>query len=202
VLIERWRQHDNRFRPHSSLGYRPPAPEAIEIPSYPVPQGTVPLLDRFFLRYFDGHVFSRHLNAIMVMPAGAAEDASPEAGFGMPVVEEGEIAVILQDKNADDPIAFEVSHRVYADLRRYNIRDVGCVGGCERELPQPIVPRVGNVFVLVGFELFFTGGRDHHIDEIGIHEEGGRLVVAFNDRNDDDVSGYSVDCPRPGCPAP
>jgi len=31
VLIERWRQHDNRFRPHSSLGYRPPAPEAIEI---------------------------------------------------------------------------------------------------------------------------------------------------------------------------
>jgi len=31
VLIERWRQHYNRFRPHSSLGYRPPAPEAIGI---------------------------------------------------------------------------------------------------------------------------------------------------------------------------
>jgi IS30 family transposase len=31
VLIERWRQHYNRFRPHSSLGYRPSAPEAIEI---------------------------------------------------------------------------------------------------------------------------------------------------------------------------
>ena len=29
VLIERWREHYNRFRPHSSLGYRPPAPEAI-----------------------------------------------------------------------------------------------------------------------------------------------------------------------------
>ena len=28
VLIERWRQHYNRVRPHSSLGYRPPAPEA------------------------------------------------------------------------------------------------------------------------------------------------------------------------------
>jgi transposase InsO family protein len=25
VLIERWRQHDNAIRPHSSLGYRPPA---------------------------------------------------------------------------------------------------------------------------------------------------------------------------------
>ena len=33
VLIERWRQHYNRFRPHSALGYRPPAPEAIEITS-------------------------------------------------------------------------------------------------------------------------------------------------------------------------
>jgi transposase InsO family protein len=29
VLIERWREHYNRIRPHSSLGYRPPAPEAM-----------------------------------------------------------------------------------------------------------------------------------------------------------------------------
>ena len=29
VLIERWREGYNRIRPHSSLGYRPPAPEAI-----------------------------------------------------------------------------------------------------------------------------------------------------------------------------
>jgi transposase InsO family protein len=28
VLVERWRQHCNAVRPHSSLGYRPPAPEA------------------------------------------------------------------------------------------------------------------------------------------------------------------------------
>jgi len=28
VLIERWRQHYNTLRPHSALGYRPPAPEA------------------------------------------------------------------------------------------------------------------------------------------------------------------------------
>lgn len=27
VLIERWRRHYNQVRPHSSLGYRPPAPE-------------------------------------------------------------------------------------------------------------------------------------------------------------------------------
>jgi len=29
VLIERWRQAYNTVRPHSSLGYRPPAPEAV-----------------------------------------------------------------------------------------------------------------------------------------------------------------------------
>ena len=29
VVIEAWRVHYNTARPHSSLGYRPPAPEAI-----------------------------------------------------------------------------------------------------------------------------------------------------------------------------
>jgi hypothetical protein len=28
VLAQRWRRHYNTVRPHSSLGYRPPAPEA------------------------------------------------------------------------------------------------------------------------------------------------------------------------------
>jgi transposase InsO family protein len=37
VLIERWRIEYNTFRPHSALGYRPPAPEAIE------PAGSSPL---------------------------------------------------------------------------------------------------------------------------------------------------------------
>ena len=29
VLIERWRRHYNTLRPHSALGYRPPAPETV-----------------------------------------------------------------------------------------------------------------------------------------------------------------------------
>jgi transposase InsO family protein len=29
ILIEQWRKHYNEVRPHSSLGYRPPAPKAI-----------------------------------------------------------------------------------------------------------------------------------------------------------------------------
>jgi len=32
VLIEMWRRHYNQIRPHSSLGYRPPAPEAVPGP--------------------------------------------------------------------------------------------------------------------------------------------------------------------------
>ncbi len=31
VLIEGWRRHYNRVRPHSALGYRPPAPETVLI---------------------------------------------------------------------------------------------------------------------------------------------------------------------------
>ena len=36
VLTERFRRTYNRIRPHSSLGYRPPAPEAL-LPVDPVP---------------------------------------------------------------------------------------------------------------------------------------------------------------------
>ena len=37
VLIENWRRHYNAIRPHSSLGYRPPAPEAILQPAVGLP---------------------------------------------------------------------------------------------------------------------------------------------------------------------
>ena len=36
VLIERWRRHYNTVRPHSALGYRPPAPEVV-MPTLPMP---------------------------------------------------------------------------------------------------------------------------------------------------------------------
>jgi transposase InsO family protein len=34
VLVEGWRKEYNRFRPHSSLGYKPPAPEAYEVENF------------------------------------------------------------------------------------------------------------------------------------------------------------------------
>lgn len=39
IVIEGWRHHYNTERPHSSLGYNPPAPEAISWP--PTPSGSV-----------------------------------------------------------------------------------------------------------------------------------------------------------------
>ena len=33
VVIENWRNHYNTARPHSSLGYRPPAPQAVQWPA-------------------------------------------------------------------------------------------------------------------------------------------------------------------------
>ena len=38
IIIEGWRKHYNTRRPHSSLGYRPPAPESI------IPMATRPTM--------------------------------------------------------------------------------------------------------------------------------------------------------------
>ena len=35
IVIESWRKHFNTKRPHSSLGYRPPAPEVAQWPAPP-----------------------------------------------------------------------------------------------------------------------------------------------------------------------
>jgi transposase InsO family protein len=44
VLIEWWRQHYNGARPHSALGYRPPAPEAVALPHLALPPRLEPEL--------------------------------------------------------------------------------------------------------------------------------------------------------------
>jgi len=38
-----WREHYNTTRPHSSLGYRPPAPETVAFPAWPLGAATRPL---------------------------------------------------------------------------------------------------------------------------------------------------------------
>ena len=41
VIIESWRRHYNTVRPHSSLGYRPPAPEVLVSASRLAPRPTL-----------------------------------------------------------------------------------------------------------------------------------------------------------------
>jgi putative transposase len=41
VIIESWRRHYNTVRPHSSLGYRPPAPEVVISASKLAPRPTL-----------------------------------------------------------------------------------------------------------------------------------------------------------------
>ena len=40
VVIGTWRNHYNRVRPHSSLGYRPPAPVTLEVIARQLPTPT------------------------------------------------------------------------------------------------------------------------------------------------------------------
>ena len=42
VVIEGWRRHYNSDRPHSALGYRPPAPEAVPWPTSPATRAVAP----------------------------------------------------------------------------------------------------------------------------------------------------------------
>ncbi len=42
VLIEQWRVHYNTVRPHSSLGYRPPAPEVVILALPMLPSSSEP----------------------------------------------------------------------------------------------------------------------------------------------------------------
>ncbi len=51
VLVERWRRDYNTVRPHSSLGYRPPAPEVIEVGATHSASGQAPLRSVPSLRY-------------------------------------------------------------------------------------------------------------------------------------------------------
>lgn len=44
IVIETWRQHYNRVRPHSSLGYRPPAPEVVAWPASPAVESARPAI--------------------------------------------------------------------------------------------------------------------------------------------------------------
>ena len=137
----------------------------------------VPLMSSFYFRYHkSGGAVDHHINAISVKP-------DPENGT---------VALMYQDKNRDDTYFYKASLDSIpsSSVIRGSIADVGCTGKCERTLSPP---GSGYLFVLTGFQVNFTGGRDHHVDEIAVFEDEGVLTVMLNDKNDDDVFAYSVD---------
>ena len=44
IVLETWRQHYNRVRPHSSLGCKPPAPEIVAWPASPAVESAPPAI--------------------------------------------------------------------------------------------------------------------------------------------------------------
>jgi hypothetical protein len=134
-------------------------------PSYN-PSGT-PMLDHFYFRDVNDDQHIRHVSALPTL-FGVVDISFEDASSG----EQWEYRVALQDVSAAGLVPGEFSQR--------------CYGRCTKELARP----AGNyVFVISGFSFLFRGG-DHHIDEIGVMENGGELVTYFNDQNDDD--GYDV----------
>lgn len=161
-------------------------------PAYEGVDGGVPLLHKFYTM-FTGTGVDHHINQLMVQPDGAIQDLAPNAdpGFANSNPENGDLRVSFQDKAGNDEFFFNVGHVVADRLTRFRMRDVGCTGTCSRRLPSPPAP--GMRFVLIGFQVAFIGGRDHHIDELAILERDGVLNVSFNDKNDDDVFAYAID---------
>lgn len=158
----------------------------------------IPLLNSFYFRFVTDSLTAQvdnHLNIVRVMPPGSKRDLSPNAQLPLDIVENGKIDLGFADEapiSEEDNYFYKVAHSLYAG-QRFQIRDVGCRGTCERIIPLPDKDSENSVFALVGFQVYFTGQRDHHIDEIAVFEDDGKLVIKFNDKNDDDVFGYLVD---------
>jgi len=124
----------------------------------------VPLLDTFYFRFTSK---DHHLVLITIDP-----DRPP-----------GNISLTYRDKNGDDDYYYKIAHRIIDDARVQRFTrstDICSESTCTVPLSKP----AGDfVFVLIGFSFRFTGGRDHHINQVRILESDGNLQVQFRDKN-------------------
>ena len=166
---------------------------------YPVFGSRLPALRSFRLTY---PAPNDHQIALMqVLVGGSSEDLTPNAENNPSNIPDGRLFALLQDRSATgEEYGYLVSHSTLSipGARRFQLRDVGCVGKCVRVLPPEIFPDSDPsvrsfVLVLVGFKLFFTGARDHELDRVGVWFHGKELHVALRDVNGGDVFGYLVD---------
>jgi hypothetical protein len=173
----------------------------------PIIRGSIPVLNSFYFGYgVGGPPVDNHLNSVMVLPGGPSRDLTPGADLNPADVDAGRMQVMLRDedpRDVEDEYFYRVSHALLQrSATRFQMRDVGCVGTCNRKIPLPTSPIGGaahgpSVLALCGFKLFFTGSRDHEIDQLQVMlDDQNGLTVGFNDKRDNDVFAYVVDFAR------
>lgn len=130
------------------------------------PYSGAPLLRSFYLRFTSS---DRHIDGIVVEPGTPSPD---------------KITIGYYDESRNDEFFYKTFHHslVGQGITTDSIESVA--NG--RETVSLNKPAGDAVFVLTGFALYFRG-NDHHVDEIGILEEDGKLTVSYNDKNDDDT---------------
>ncbi|MDQ3564019.1 MAG: hypothetical protein M3436_07735 [Pseudomonadota bacterium] len=133
-----------------------------------------PLMKSFYFRFSDS---DHHIRAIEVQPH------KPSLGT---------IAINFQDKNGDDEYYYHIqSQPYYGQIWQRSTERVASKGADVMQLQAP--PDLANwVFVIRGFYIYYHG-TDHHIDQISVLEEDGRVTVAYNDKNDDDTFWWELD---------
>ena len=89
IIVAGWRQHDNTKRPHSALGYRPPAPTAVvwtAAPAQPAsPAASNVAASRQFIRFEPSHLMGQASPiAILLFPSEPDRRSSVygETGYG------------------------------------------------------------------------------------------------------------------------
>ena len=173
---------------------------------YPAFGSRVPALRSFYLGYDIGDPTpaDHEIALIEVLVGGQSQDLSPNADLAPTNLPDGRLDVSLQDADTkDEKFFYTVSHSLLdiPGVRRFQFRDVGCVGECVQKLP---IPSSGTgpanlfppIIALVGFKLQFIGGRDKELDRIGIWFHGNDLHVAIHNKKAtslDDTFGYLVD---------
>ncbi|MCB0187560.1 MAG: hypothetical protein KDE31_25000, partial [Caldilineaceae bacterium] len=169
---------------------------------YPQFGNLMPALRGFGLTYSTAAPLDHKINLIQVLVGGNSQDLTPNAALNPASIPDGRLEVALQDVSPfGEEFSYLISHSTlrFPAIRRFQIRDLGCVGQCSRPLPPEVFnsgltpPVEQPLFALVGFRLFFTGGRDRELDRIGVWFENDELHVALRDSSGGEPFGYLVD---------
>lgn len=173
---------------------------------YPAFGNLVPALRNFAL-WFLGET-DKEISLFGVMVGGHSEDLTPNADLNPANIPDGRLQVYIQDAEpSGEKFQYRVSHSTLAipGARRFQIRDVGCgnqAGECVRQLPAEVMGEqlpgpihFPPLLALVGFRLFFIGGREREVQRVGVWFENDELHIVMRDQSVGltDTFGYLVD---------